>query len=77
YQRVICLADLAAVYELREQTATADERLFEALKTADSIEGNYHRALALLVLAAKHKELNRPASEQELQILEEMINRLD
>lgn len=77
YQRTICLAELAQAYELREQPGHASEILFEALKTAATIEGTYHQARALLSLAGKHRELNRPAGEPELQILDEITARLD
>ena len=76
-QRTKCLAELAHAYELREQTNRASENLFEALKTAATIKGSYQQARALLGLAVKHTELARPAGEQELQVLEEITDRLD
>lgn len=77
YQRTICLAELAQAYDLREQTSRAAETLFAALQTAVLIEGSYHQARALLALAVKHNELTRPASEPELQTLDQITNRLD
>lgn len=76
-QRTKCLAELAQAYELREQTSRCSEYLFEALKTTAMITGPALQARALMGLAFKHKELNRPTSEQELSILEEITNRLD
>ena len=77
YQRTVGLAELAQAYELREQTGRASENLFEALKTAATIKGSYLQARALLVLAIKHKELQRLPSEPEQQILEEIVYQLD
>ena len=76
-QRTRCLAELAQAYQLREQPSRCSESLFEALKAAAMIKGSYLQARALLGLAVKHQELNRPAGEQELSILEEITNRLD
>ena len=76
-QRTLCLAELAQACELRGQTNRASENLFEALKATATIKGSYQQTRALLGLAVKHMELARPASEQELQILEEITNRLD
>jgi hypothetical protein len=76
-QRTKCLAELAQAYELREQPGRCSENLFEALKTAATIKGSYTQARALIGLAVKHKELTRPTSEAERQVLEEITNRLD
>jgi tetratricopeptide (TPR) repeat protein len=76
-QRTLCLAELAHAYHVRGQTNRASENLFEALKTTTTIKGSYQQARALLGLAVKHVELARPAGEPELQILEEITNRLD
>lgn len=75
--RAKCLAELAQAYELRQQTGRCSESLLESLKTAATIKGNTSQARALIGLAVKHKELNRPASEAELQILEEITAQLD
>lgn len=76
-QRTKCLAELAQAYELREQTSRCSENLFEALKSAVLIKGSDLQARALLGLAVKHKELNRPAGEAEQQILDEITAPLD
>jgi len=76
-QRTKCLAELAQVYELREQAGGCSENLFEALKTAATIKGSYPQARALLGLAVIHKELDRPTTEAERKVLEEIIYRLD
>jgi tetratricopeptide (TPR) repeat protein len=76
-QRTKCLAELAQVYELREQAGRCSENLFEALKTAATIKGSYLQARALIGLAVIHKELARPTTEAEQQVLEEIIYRLD
>jgi tetratricopeptide (TPR) repeat protein len=76
-QRTRCLAELAQAYELREQPGRCAENLFEALKAAAMIKGSYLQARALIGLAIIHKELTRPTSEAERQVLEEIIYRLD
>jgi tetratricopeptide (TPR) repeat protein len=76
-QRTRCLAELAQAYELREQPGRCAETLFEALNTATAIKGSYFQARALIGLAVIHKELTRPTTEAERQILEEIIYRLD
>ena len=76
-QRTKCLAELAQVYELREQAGGCSENLFEALKTAATIKGSYPQARALIGLAVIHKELDRPTTEAERKVLEEIIYRLD
>jgi len=76
-QRTRCLAELALAYELREQPGRCAETLFEALNTATAIKGSYLQARALIGLAVIHKELTRPTSEAERQVLEEIIYRLD
>jgi tetratricopeptide (TPR) repeat protein len=76
-QRTRCLAELAQAFELREQITRCAENLFEALNAATTIKGSYPQARALIGLAVIHKELARPTSEAERQILEEIIDRLD
>jgi hypothetical protein len=76
-QRTRCLAELAQAYGLREQTSRCAETLFEALNTATTIKESYLQARALIGLAVIHKELTRPTSEAERQVLEEIIYRLD
>lgn len=76
-QRAKCLAELAQAYQLREQPGRASEHLCEALEATVMIKGSYFQARALLGLALKHNELAQPAGEQERQILEEIISRLD
>jgi GAF domain-containing protein len=75
-QRTRCLAELAQAYELREQPGRCAENLFEALNTATTIKGSYLQARALIGLAIIHKQLTRPTSEAERQVLEEIIYRL-
>ena len=76
-QRTRCLAELAQAYELLEQPGRCTENLLEALNAATTIKGSYPQARALIGLAVIHKELTRPTSEAERQVLEEIIYRLD
>ncbi|HWW75367.1 MAG TPA: hypothetical protein VNZ44_08225, partial [Pyrinomonadaceae bacterium] len=56
----------------RGAAAPAQNLLRRSLAAASSIRDNYHRAVALISLAGRYRELELEAAETELEILEKM-----